>query len=396
MTRVLVVGAEESFVARMRVLPGTQVGVITPEQAQSPSFDIIRLLEPSSLPDLILLGQELALETALAIAVATDLHHPSVDIVLVGDHPADVAVAAMRAGVRDMVSGSAPEARFVEIMRRVEAHSPVVEEAGPRGDAPLGPDASRIITIVSPKGGVGKTSIACNLAIAMAQSMPQDVVLVDLDLQFGDVAATLDLAPTRTMEDAFSSEAASDTLVLKTVLTAHPAGFFVLCGADSPAANEGVTGAQVHRLLQQLSTQFSCVLVDTAAGLGEPTLAALEVTDEVVAVSTMDVASVRSLRREVDLLTQLDLMPAGRTCVLNLADRQSGMKVKDVEPVIGFPVDVVIPRSSTVQLAANHGRPLMLRKRRGGPFVKAIRSLMARLQPTAPTPDSKHRRMEVA
>ena len=198
------------------------------------------------------------------------------------------------------------------------------------------------------------------------------------------------------MEDALSPEAASDTLVLKTMLTVHEAGFFVLCGAESPAANEDVTGAQVHRLLQQLSTQFSCVVVDTAAGLGEPTLAALEVTDDVVVVSTMDVACVRSVRREVDLLAQLGLLPSSRTFALNLADKQSGMKVKDVEAVVGIPVDVVIPRSSHVQLAANHGRPLMLRKKRGGPFVKAVRQLVARLQRTAPAADNKHRRLEVA
>ena len=72
------------------------------------------------------------------------------------------------------------------------------------------------------------------------------------------------------------------------------------------------------------------------------------------------------------------------------------MKVKDVEAVVGIPVDVVIPRSSHVQLAANHGRPLMLRKKRGGPFVKAVRQLVARLQRTAPAADNKHRRLEVA
>lgn len=396
MTRLLVVGAEESFVARMRVLPGTNVMAIGTDRLQSPSFDLIGLLDPQSLPDLILIGEELSLVQALEIASAADLRYPGIDVVLVGDHPADVAVEAMRAGVRDMVSSSAPEARFVEMMRRAEVHGPVTEEGDALVGTPVDPGRTRIITVISPKGGVGKTSIASNLAIGMAESMPQGVVLVDLDLQFGDVAATLDLAPTRTMEDALSPAAASDSLVLKTMLTIHPAGFFVLCGAESPAANEDVTGAQVHRLLQQLATQFSCVIVDTAAGLGEPTLAALEVTDDAVVVSTMDVACVRSVRREIDLLSQLGVLPASRTLALNLADRQSGMKVKDVEAVVGMPVDVVIPRSSSVQLAANHGQPLMLRKKRGGPFVKAVRSLIARLQRTAPTADNKHRRIEVA
>ncbi len=396
MTRVLILGGSDALVARTKVIPGTQVIAIEAARVQTPSFDLVRSLDPESLPGLILFGEDLDLERTLVIATSVSARFPSIQMVVVGNFSADVAVAAMRAGIRDMVPSDAPEARFLEIVRRAEVPLSVVEPgpAGPHRD--IGSQASRLITVISPKGGVGKTSIATNLAIGFAATMPQDVVLVDLDLQFGDVAATLDLAPNRTMEDALSPAAASDGLVLKTMLTVHPAGFFVLCGAESPAANEDVTGAQVHRLLQQLATQFSCVIVDTAAGLGEPTLAALEVTDDVVLVSTMDVACVRSVRREVDLLSQLGVLPTSRTFALNLADRQSGMKVKDVEAVVGLPVDVVIPRSSSVQLAANHGQPLMLRKKRGGPFVKAVRSLIARLQQTAPTADSKHRRMELA
>ncbi|MGA8851061.1 MAG: P-loop NTPase [Aeromicrobium sp.] len=396
MTRLLVLGADEAFIARMSVLPGTQLVAIGTERTDWSAFDVVRILDPQSLPDLILLGARVPLTNALGIAAAAHLQYPLIDLVLVGEHSADTAVEAMRAGVRDMVSASSSEACFVEMMRRAEMHGPASATVASPAAASVPSEASRTIVVVSPKGGVGKTSIATNVAIGMAETMPHDVVLVDLDLQFGDVAATLDLAPARTMEDAFGPDAAADNLVLKTMLTAHSSGFFVLCGADSPAANENVTGPQIHRLLEQLSTQFSCVLVDTAAGLGEPTLAALEVADEIVLVSTMDVASVRSVRREVDLLTQLGLMPVERSFVLNLADRQSGMKVKDVEAVVGIPVDVVIPRSSAVQLAANHGQPLMLHKKRGEPFVKAIRALLARLERTAPAADNKHRRLEVA
>lgn len=396
MTRVLVLGGTDTFVARMNVLPGAQVLSLDANEVSRPGFDLVRLLDPAVLPELVLLGDEMPLPRALQIAAELDRAFPTVDVVLVGDHPADVAVDAMRAGVRDILGADSPETDFVTVVRRAEqsrAATPARSDVGPTQQADR---TSRTVTVLSPKGGVGKTSIATNVAIGLAAGKPQDVVLVDLDLQFGDVAATLDLAPGRTMEDALSPAAAADTLVLKTMLTVHEAGFFVLCGADSPAANEHVTGDQVKRLLAQLSTQFSMVIVDTAAGLDEPTMAALEVSDEVVLVSTMDVACVRSVRREVDLLTQIGLLPTSRTFALNLADKQSGMKVKDVEAVVGLPVDVVIPRTSAVQLAANHGRPLMLKTRRGGPFVKAIRRLVAKLDRAAPEDANKHRRLEVA
>ncbi|MGJ9411378.1 CpaE family protein [Aeromicrobium sp. CF4.19] len=400
MTRVILVGADDRFVSRMNVLPGTQIIALDADRIESKSFDLMRSLDPESLPDLIMFCDKLAIETALALAAEAEERFPSIDLILVGEHAPDVAVDAMRAGIRDMVEPDSAEEQFVEIMRRAEKTRAPAEQTTQAAGAAAGtagrPEHSRTITVVSPKGGVGKTSISTNLAIGLAEKMPQDVVLVDLDLQFGDVAATLDLVPSRTMEDALGTEAAVDTLVLKTMLAVHPAGFFVLCGAESPAANENVTGSQVLRLLQQLSSQFSCIIVDTAAGLDEPTLAALEATDDVVIVSTMDVACVRSVRREVDLLVYLGLLPQSRTLALNLADRRSGMKVKDVEAVVGLPVDIVIPRSSDVQLAANHGQPLMLRKKRGGPFVKAVSSMIERLHGKGEGPDSKHKRLEVA
>lgn len=223
-----------------------------------------------------------------------------------------------------------------------------------------------------------------------------EVVLVDLDLQFGDIASTLDLTPSNTMEDALKAEAAADNLVLKTMLTVHPANFYVLCGADSPAANDRVTGGQITRLLEQLSMQFSYIVVDTAGGLSEPTLAALEMTDDAVIVSTMDVACVRGVRKAVELLAELSLLPASRSLVLNLADNQSGMKVKDVEAVVGLPVDVVIPRSSEVQLAANHGTPIMLHKKKAGPFAKAIRNLISHVESRGASRRNLHKRLDVA
>ena len=395
MTRVLILGADDAFAARINVLPSTQIVTLNRDTIESERFDLMRSLDPQRLPDLILFCPELPLGTALPIAVAADQRYPSIDLVLVGDPPAEGIIEVMRSGIRDIVPVDAPDARLVEVLRRADLHkAPTSAEAAPARPS-MTPEETRTITVVSPKGGVGKTSIATNLAIGLAENHPMEVVLVDLDLQFGDVAAVLDLVPTATMEHTLGAEAASDNLVLKTMLTVHEAGFYVLPGAESPAANENVDGAQIRRLLEQLSTQFGYIVVDTAAGLDDATLAALELTDDAIFVSTMDVSCVRAVRKEVDLLNELDLLPDSRTLALNLADRQSGMKVKDVEAVIGLPVDVVIPRSSDVQLASNHGTPLMLKgRRKGGPFVKSIWALIERIERQLPA--SKHKRLEVA
>lgn len=399
MSRVLILAGSAEFVARVNVLPGTQIVSLTRETIESERFDLMRSLDPQSLPDLIFIGEALPIETSLTIARRTDETYPSIDVILVDEVPLDTVVEAMRSGFRDVLPPDMSDDRLREVLRRAEMHRLKLDSpAGVGGLSSItSPEESRTITVVSPKGGVGKTSISTNLAIGLAEAYPSDVVLVDLDLQFGDVAATLDLMPAHTIEEALSPAAAADNLIVKTMLTVHSAGFHVLCGAESPAANDEVTGPQIVRLLTQLSTQFRFVIVDTAGGLTEPTLAALEVTDDIVIVSTMDVACVRGVRKAVDLLGQVGLLPASRILTLNLASNQSGLKVKDVEAAVGLPVDIVIARSSEVQLAANHGVPLMLNKKKGGAFVKSIRSLITRLDSSDDASARRtHKRMEVA
>jgi len=400
MSRVLILAGASELIARINVLPGTQVVSLTRKTIDNERFDLMRSLDPQSLPDVIFIGDALPLETSLSIARSTDETYPMVDVYLVAEVPLDTVVEAMRSGFRDVLPPDASDDRIRDLLRRAEmmrmrTEGPVT--SGTAGAVSVSARAeSRTITIVSPKGGVGKTSIATNLAIGLAEQHPSDVVLVDLDLQFGDVASTLDLVPEHTIDEALTPSAASDNLIVKTMLTVHSAGFHVLCGAASPAATDEVTGAQITRLLDQLATQFSYVVVDTAGGLSEPTLAALEVTDDIVIVSTMDVACVRGVRKAVELLNQIGLMPSSRVLALNMASNQSGMKVKDVEAAVGLPVDVVIARAPEVQLAANHGVPLMLAKKKGGPFVKSIRSLITRLDSIGSPGQRTHKRLDVA
>lgn len=398
MTRALILGGSADFIARVNVLPGTQVVALSTSTIQDERFDLIRSLDPQRLPDIVFVGSAVPMELALEIGRSTDEAYPGIDLVLVDEVPLDAVVEAMRSGYRDVLSPEVDDDQLREVLRRAELHRLKAEVPTAIGApaVPQSPEESRTITVVSPKGGVGKTSIATNMAIGFAEAHPSEVVLVDLDLQFGDVASALDLVPTHTIEEALSPLAASDNLVVKTMLTVHPAGFHVMCGAESPAANDEVTGAQIIRLLTQLSTQFKFVIVDTAGGLTEPTLAALEVTDDIVLVSTMDVACVRGVRKAVELLSQIGLFPPSRVLALNLASNQSGMKVKDVEAAVGLPVDVVIPRSNDVQLAANHGVPLMLNKKtKASPFVKAIRTLISTLEKTG-SARRTHKRLDVA
>ena len=208
------------------------------------------------------------------------------------------------------------------------------------------PDGARseILAVVAPKGGQGKTTISINLAAALADAAPNSVVLVDADVQFGDISAALDLQPSHTLIDAANAAVTGDELVLKTYLTRHADGFYVVPGAASPELGDELTAAQLGALLRSLAQIFRYVIVDTTPGLGEHTLAAIENSTDAVFVTNMGVPSLRAMRKELELLLQIGLLPHNKHVVLNFSEKQSGLTVRDAERIVGAKMNVVVPR----------------------------------------------------
>jgi pilus assembly protein CpaE len=203
-------------------------------------------------------------------------------------------------------------------------------------------------------------------------------VIVDLDLQFGDVATALHLTPDQDLADALLVKNL-DAMALKTFLTPHPSGLYALCGPDSPARADAITGENVSQLINLLAEEFRFVIVDTAPGLTEHTLAVFDLATHAVLVAGMDVPSIRGLAKELDILRELSLTRMTQHIVLNFADRRSGMTVKDVEAVIGTTVDIVLPRSKTVPMSTNRGVPLLQSGGRDA-VVTELNRLVARFQ----------------
>lgn len=259
----------------------------------------------------------------------------------------------------------------------------------PAGPAPV--YRGQVIAVVSPKGGMGKTTVATNLAVGLARIAPNSVVLVDADVQFGDVATALALDPVYSLPDAVSAIAASDTMILKTFLTPHPSGFFTICGAQSPIDGDRVSGEQLSHLITQLSQVFRYVVIDTAPGLGEHTLAAIERADDVVAICGMSVTSARGLRKHLEVLSTIGIMPRERHVVLNSTDRYSGLSVRDVEATTGVHMDVAIPRSKAVVLSSNRGIPVLQDKAKN-PAWKAFSTLVRRFDPSVDRTHGRHAR----
>ncbi len=378
MSRFVLVTADSGFDIRVRrAISGGLTGTIHTSTNVSLPETPGELLAPvprGEPTEVVLLGPGVDVADALRLAAIFDVQRPEISVILVTTTDPELALSAMRAGIRDILDPDAdPDAILVLLERACRSSASRLRGAHPGAEQPSGPQG-RVIVVASPKGGVGKTTLATNLAVALGKKAPMSTVLVDLDSQFGDVASALQLHPEHTLTHATTGAATQDTMVLKAYLSVHPSAIYALCAPHSPAEADQISGETVAHLLTQLASEFRYVVVDTAPGLGEHSLAAFEKATDAVLLCSMDVPSVRGLRKQLEVLQELDLVPHSRRMVVNLADRHSGLSIRDIEATIGVPIDVVIPRSRELAHSTNQGEPLVQTTTRGA-AAKALRRL---------------------
>lgn len=309
-------------------------------------------------PDVVAIGDALSLETALVLAATLDRERPEISVLLVAAPSPRLWQHALRAGVRDVVAPDAAPHEIREAFeramqtaerRRVHLSGAVHSEPTRRG---------RIITVLSPKGGSGKTTVSTNLAVGLAAHAPQKVAIVDLDLQFGDVANALRLLPEHTMADA-AGHRAVEAMTLKTFLTPHPTGLFALCAPDDPAEGEEIQPETAGSVIKLLGEEFPFVVVDTASGVSASTLSAIEVSTDLILMCAMDVPSVRNLRKLIEALDALNMTQQRRHFLLNRADSRVGLAAQDVEATVGMQLDMSLPSSRAVPMSLNQGSPVL-------------------------------------
>lgn len=306
-------------------------------------------------PDVVVLGPSLDYGACLAFAerlpsrgLATRV------IVLQCTVTLDAAREAMRRGVHDVVPLDGSWAEVYAAVRDAASASPRVDEptAAP-------PPRASVFTVFSTKGGVGKSVIACNLGVSLA-SMGLATVLVDLDLMFGDAAIMLDLKPERTIYDAVQSFDRLDVELLRAYLTKHSSGLQVLLAPVRPEDAEAVTASRVGTLLDMLTRTCQAIVIDTAAAFDEVVLSAIDRSDEVLAVATLDVASIKNTRVSLQKLTQLGYGQGLASLVLNRADSKVWLDVSEVEKNLPAPIVARIPSDRLVPRSVNRGAPVVL------------------------------------
>ena len=242
-------------------------------------------------------------------------------------------------------------------------------------DSTGGREGGKVITVLSPKGGAGKTTLAVNMAAALAKFAPKDVVVVDTDLQFGDVGTALGLRPKSTFYDAVTL-GLDDPVALKLQLVPHVSGCWALCAPDQPAQADAITPEHVAQVVRTLRKTFKYVVVDNEPGLGERALAALDESTDILMICVTDVPSARGLRKAMVALDQVKITGPTRHFVLNRADARVEFEEADIVKTVGYDISVRIPSDRVFPLAMNRGVPVVLNPD-GGSAVDSIWNLVA-------------------
>ncbi len=226
-------------------------------------------------------------------------------------------------------------------------------------------EPGRIVAVFGPKGGVGRTTLAVNLAVAAATELGQRTCLVDASFQFGDVGVLLNLNPkNKSIADLIPELEAGEPESLDTFLINHSAGIRVLLAPPSPEMAELITPPGVKRMLEALRATHDLVVVDCMSTFNDTTLAILDLADTVLTMLSLEITSIKNIRLFLEVAEQLGYGPEKVRLVLNRADSSLGIRVADVEHSIGRRVDhTIVSDGRSVVYALNRGVPFFLSNR---------------------------------
>ena len=223
------------------------------------------------------------------------------------------------------------------------------------------------MTVFSTKGGAGKSFVATNLGAILARRNQKPVVIIDADLQFGDVAVMLGMAPSHTIIDAVNQIDRLDESLVKSLLIKHePSGLFVLAAPVEPAFADSVSLPHMTRILEVLSTFCSHVIVDTPASFNDIVLGVLEQADDIVMMAGMDIPHIKNTKIGLQTLRLLHIPAAKVKLTLNRANSKVRLDIADVERTLQMKADSLIPSDIAVPQSINKGVPIVLENPKSG------------------------------
>ncbi len=355
-------------------------------------------------PDIVLTDVNMPLMDGIQLTETLASELPTSPVIIMSvQGERDYLRRAMQAGAREFLIKPFSHDELVAAIRRVyqleqKKGTFIAKSLPQQPETPAAPRSSapaEVILVFSGKGGVGKTLIATNLAVALAEQAVGRVALVDLDLQFGDIGVMLNLDHSRSITELVDGSSGLDADTVAEVLANGPSGIKVLLAPISPELADLVTAEHVRMLMAELRRAFDYVVVDCSTHLTEFNLEVVEMAQRVLVVTALTIPAIKDAKLTLKVLESLSVDPENTLLVVNRVDGYADFNRESIEQSLRVPVAVQIPHDPRVV-----GDAIT----RGTPFVsanpeaevsKAIRELVARIVPEtagAATPEPADRK----
>ncbi len=332
-----------------------------PEAAVLPGLDALHAhLDLNLFEDCVVLGPSVDQQDVFALSEDMRVKRPSLGVVMLRRRiDTSVLAEALRSGVREVVQERDIAGLATAVRRQREIASRLREQVEHGDGVEAKVRRGRIVTVFSAKGGCGKTTLATNMAAAIADSGRGSVALVDLDLAFGDVAIALQLFPTHTIADAVTIGEDLDGPALASLLTAHRSGLQALVAPLEPSTAETIDTKTVVRVLDLLAEEFDYVVVDTPPALDDNVLASFDRSDVVALLATLDIPALKNLKLTLETLDLIGFPRERLKVVLNRSDSKVGLSLPEVEKTLRAPIVAQVPSSRDVPASTNRGVPIV-------------------------------------
>ncbi len=308
-------------------------------------------------PDVLVLGPGLDAYEALPLVQDMLATFEELGVVLLTARlTAELLHDALATGAHDILEIPVDDAQLLSSIRHAADLGKGKAAMSKSFETPASP--CRILTVFSTKGGVGKTVIATNLATALAQRNAR-VVLIDLDLQFGDVGVVCQLEPEHTIHDATALGPNPTQHMVEPLLARHFTGFKALLAPAEPQLADLISPQTILGVIEALKSSYEYVIVDTPPSFNDHVLAVLDQSDAVCLVATMDIPAIKNVKLCVQTMNLLGYPHDHAYLILNRTDKKVGLHPNEVEQTVGMPISMSLPNDRAVPLSINKGVPLV-------------------------------------
>jgi pilus assembly protein CpaE len=359
-------------------------------------------LAASLKPDVVLMDINMPDMDGIATTEQLSRDNPTTSIIMMSvQGEADYLRRSMLAGAREFLvkpfSSDELTASIRGVFNREREKQNRIVAAGPTGGGSTAVaqtesgEPGQVVAVFSPKGGVGRTTVAVNLAVAAATELGKKVVLVDASFQFGDVGVLLNLNPkNKSIADLAPEldQPGHEVESIDTFVINHSAGIRVLLAPPSPEMAELIKPDGVRRVIEALRMTHDLVVVDCTAFFNDTTLAILDAADTILTMLSLEITSIKNMRLFLEVADQLGYEGGKVRLVLNRADSALGIRVTDVEHSIGRKVDeTIVSDGRSVVYALNRGVPFFLSNREAQvsqDILRLARAVAGERSPVAP------------